>query len=323
MKTRIFIFNSFAIAFLSVTAWAYVVQDGDTLSKIAFKHVSSKVYGEDGSLKQLIALNPQIKNPDLIVVGENINLPNETLELVVFPSSPGLMPNRAPAIEALEVETSVEGYSLIEANPRFFYSRIDGSDSGSDAVLLSKLNYGLNLSWRQLWSETFETFVKLGVTKFEFTESASRTLEGKSFVQNNLEVGARLDLSESTKLGVSLGAGEEIFYRATTPTKVTIDSVMVPKLHLSIEQDVFSKKPFTLGVEAKVSLISSAQTDDYNINAGWGYVGRVYVEQEPKDSNFKVRAGVFYGQQFQNTSIVDLRRSDLGVDIGISWSFGK
>ncbi len=45
----------------------YVVKSGDTLSGIAAK------YGVE--LDALIAANPQIKNPDLIYVGDKVTIP--------------------------------------------------------------------------------------------------------------------------------------------------------------------------------------------------------------------------------------------------------
>ena len=44
----------------------YTVKRGDTLSAIAVKHHTT--------VKNLLALNPKIKNPDLIYVGDTIRL---------------------------------------------------------------------------------------------------------------------------------------------------------------------------------------------------------------------------------------------------------
>ena len=44
----------------------YIVKKGDTLSAIAVKHHTT--------LKNLLALNPQIKNPNLIYPGDAIRL---------------------------------------------------------------------------------------------------------------------------------------------------------------------------------------------------------------------------------------------------------
>jgi LysM domain len=339
---------TFGVAVITASAFAaiYVVKDGDTLSKIAAKSLHGKIYGKEGGIEKLVALNPKIKNPNLIFPGDEINLSNDDQKLadsspqadmsatrspaaaeasVIAPNSESPVAATLPEIKPVGTTTESEGYSLIDMQPRFFYSRVDGSEAsnGSGAILLSKLNYGLNASWRQLWSDTFESFVNLGLTKFEFTSSSSRTLEGEKLTQSDLEVGAKLKLSSKTQVMFSLGAGEELFYQATTPTTVKIDSVMVPKLNAGITQVLYTKKPFTLGSEFKFTLLSSANTDNYKVKSGWGYLGRVFVKQESKKSNLALQTGLFYGQHLQNTSIVNLKRSDLGVDFGLSWSFGK
>jgi LysM repeat protein len=49
---------------------AYVVQSGDTLFKIAAKY-----YGDGYQYSKILAANPQITNPDLIRVGDLVNIP--------------------------------------------------------------------------------------------------------------------------------------------------------------------------------------------------------------------------------------------------------
>ncbi len=98
---------------------------------------------------------------------------------------------------------------------------------------------------------------------------------------------------------------------------------MVPKFNTGITQNFFTKKPFTLGMEAKISLASPVRTDEHSIKLGWGYLGRIFIKQEPLNSNLVLQTGFFYGQHLQNTSTLNLKHSDLGVDFGLSWSFGK
>ena len=49
---------------------AYVVKSGDTLFKIAQKY-----YGDGYQYGKILSANPQITNPDLIRVGDLINIP--------------------------------------------------------------------------------------------------------------------------------------------------------------------------------------------------------------------------------------------------------
>jgi hypothetical protein len=77
-------------------ATTYVVRDGDSLSKIAQKNLGSPVYPETGSLKKLLALNPQIQDPTFILPGTVLELGAQDLQTTacVLPSA-----DRTPAQE--------------------------------------------------------------------------------------------------------------------------------------------------------------------------------------------------------------------------------
>ena len=54
----------------------YIVKKGDILSQIVEKYTSPPppLYGKNGRLEKIIALNPQINNSNLIIVGDKIIL---------------------------------------------------------------------------------------------------------------------------------------------------------------------------------------------------------------------------------------------------------
>lgn len=61
----------------------YNVQTGDTLGKIA-----AKFLGDATRFKEILAVNPQITNPNLIKVGQQITLPSGASRSPSIPSSP-------------------------------------------------------------------------------------------------------------------------------------------------------------------------------------------------------------------------------------------
>jgi hypothetical protein len=63
------------LAYASSTYVTYVVKDGDRLSKVAGKMIKGPVWGESGSLKKVLALNPQIENSNSVYRGQKILLP--------------------------------------------------------------------------------------------------------------------------------------------------------------------------------------------------------------------------------------------------------
>ena len=54
---------------------SWTVRHGDTLSELAAKHFGRPIFGDSGSLNKLLQLNPNIQNPNLIRVGESLQLP--------------------------------------------------------------------------------------------------------------------------------------------------------------------------------------------------------------------------------------------------------
>ncbi|WP_216829788.1 cell wall hydrolase [Alkalihalobacterium elongatum] len=66
MKKLIFLLTLLAALFFAAPAFAYTVEKGDTMTKIAQAHGLT--------LKELAEANPQIKNLDLIYIGDHIHI---------------------------------------------------------------------------------------------------------------------------------------------------------------------------------------------------------------------------------------------------------
>jgi N-acetylmuramoyl-L-alanine amidase len=96
------------ISFLFATpAFAYKVQEGDTLTQIASKN--------NLTLEELIAVNPQVQDHNLIFVGETINteLPkmvvSNSLELTLLPK---LIRVEAPSDELEEINEQIQNLNV-------------------------------------------------------------------------------------------------------------------------------------------------------------------------------------------------------------------
>ncbi len=88
------------------TGGTYVVRAGDTLGKIASRMGTS--------LSALLAVNPQIKNPSLIYVGQVINLPSGTNP----PPPPPPPGNPPPPFESYaSLKIAYEGGMFIRSDP--------------------------------------------------------------------------------------------------------------------------------------------------------------------------------------------------------------
>lgn len=334
---RLGVGSGFFIA-AGVFASSYIVKHNDTLSEIASRTARGKIYGRGGSLQKLLVLNPQIKDADRIYAGQTIRLSrgaNTLAQRQKLKSYDTLgeddLSNRSPASDENVVASAIvpaaelNGRLLLEVTPSFYYSRIDATElsNSSEGHLLSGLNARIDATLKYLWSERLASFASVGLARYNFSVPTNVALDGSRFMNTKLETGIRWQALPTTALLVSLGAQDEIFYRSTSPSTVKIDSLMVPRLTVGVGQDIYTKGLFTLGTELQFSALAARTTDLYRVKAGQAYRGRLFVIRQPKSPGLSVATGMFYGQQFQNTDLLEMKRSDLGVDFALTWSFGK
>ena len=90
----------------------YTVQSGDTFATIA-----KKFLGDSQRYKEVIAVNPQVADPNLIKVGEVLNIPDTSSATVAPPrgvASSFAFPSLIPSAQASDVSTSTDGSSFMD-----------------------------------------------------------------------------------------------------------------------------------------------------------------------------------------------------------------
>lgn len=94
----------------------YVVQTGDTLSKILNRYFSGRIYGKEHGLALLLEMNPQIKKADTIFLGQKIVIPNPNPPVAVISNPPAESSNSAAPPESIQPKKIV-----VYVNYRFNY----------------------------------------------------------------------------------------------------------------------------------------------------------------------------------------------------------
>lgn len=125
LTPALFLLSSLAVA------KEYPVEKGDTLSQIAQRvYPDKRVYGKNGSLAELLRMNPNIMNPNYVLVGENIRL-NTDIEVV--------NPAVEPIVEKKE-ETSQQLYDNfilgLGFGPRFYSQGQTGALGKADGQVI-------------------------------------------------------------------------------------------------------------------------------------------------------------------------------------------
>ncbi len=322
------------VSSISGAAWAYVVKSGDTLSTIAAKQISKKVYGKSGSLKKIIALNPQIKNPDFIKLGDQVIVSNDQSILAKAETKffPQVLRSPAEAVPALsEPETSSikeatpQGYYLFSIEPEFISTKLQGTDSstGASANLVSKSNYGLRTSYSQVWNSKFQTKFFFGLTKLSIKEpSSGGTLSNADQTMYSYGATLQFKLSENFIIGSGLGVTQRPYLRAISSTLVALDATSVPSALIDASYNLLKVTPFTLGAAFHTSLDLPVSENAYSTKLNPSYGASIYVRHDVNPS-FQTELGLRGLYQIENTTIVDQSQTDYGIYLMLHYSFGK
>lgn len=304
-------------------AQEYVVRQGDTLSQIAQRLLPElRVYGKHGSVAKLLALNPHLREPDVIAVNERI----------AFPATKRLVSSKEAAAESIvkKPEDSPEqisaGSSVLTLGSYFYYSTTQGRDlsSAADATLVSKLNKGLSLAWAQHWSPRVSTILFGGVAREEYAASGSSSSAIHDGKQTLTHLGAALRWNFSSLLyGKAEGRKESVVYHRgiSSGQGITFETIEEHRLGLALGIRLLDIKPFAWSAEIGGYWKSRERNSYYQTRAGPGY--RLGMEVAQEFTHTKLIGDIFYRWQRQNTSIADAHKSELGIGLAIGWKLGE
>jgi hypothetical protein len=311
-------------------ATVYVVKPDETLSEIAHSMIPGPVWGTRGSLAQVLKVNSNIKNPNLITIGQKIFLPENT----VLQAQTELKAQERTLAEVSTPESAAsEGKSAVPENSEhtnislgfgLYQSKLSSTDlsSGGKSILGSAFSPELSVQWNQYWQSGLKTYI-LGSVRFEnySTTSQTQTVPEHQPTEVNAEIGARvLKLSDRGELGLSLSYAGEPFVRASSITTLALDAVSIPKANISLNYDFYRSVTLKLSAISEVSYLGPASTASYEVKSGVAYALGVRLTEERSHPIF---AELKYSEAFQNTSITNETYSSLGLNFGMSFDVGS
>lgn len=316
----------------SAVAYTYRAKAGDTLSEVLYQHLGPPIYGAKGCLRYT-ALKNKMSNVNTIFPGQEIEIPSleewsqQNGERKVASGEEKKMEEKQPEIANISAPPNPPApaflpHSEIEVLPSFSFLQVEGLErsNSSRAVLISRLVSGADFSWSQLWSERVKTYALLGAKKITIESASSRTLLNGSQTYSKIEFGSKLRLLDHVEVGVGVGAEEQVLYRAVSATEVQIDAVPMPVARGSLAYEFARARPLSAGVQVGASYYFPVNTVIYNTGHGASYDGKLFLTHETPA--VRLRTGFYYGINKQETSLLDFTRTDMGVELGMSWRIG-
>jgi LysM repeat protein len=310
----------------SAFALSYVVKKGDILSRIAQKKIAGPIYGKGGSLQKLLELNPKIKNPNLIFVGDRIQIPYEQPSFA--DSTPASTPpvSRASAAESEKIETDAS----FKAHHRPFEISISAGNSyftstdklnNSKAGVASNINFGASAVYVQNISGLLHLKGKIALEHQSYNPIDTRTLINSNRIY--LDYGLGLLMLHNIDLISELTVGMQArpLLRTNSSTSLIIDAVSIPYTRYQISGNFWETSngmKFGSSLGAKLLLPVSAPASN-RMKLGFGATAEVYSKESLKGGN-ELLLKLSFEYEKQDSKLSD--RSYYQVGLGASYQFG-
>ncbi|MFP5387374.1 MAG: LysM peptidoglycan-binding domain-containing protein [Bacteriovoracia bacterium] len=166
-KTTNILIVSLGILYIGTTyAFEYLVRGGDTLSEVVKVHFpGSRIYGNSGKIKDVLKLNPNLKNPDLILPNDKILLEKTRISAS---EDEEYAPSSSPSVVGeVEVDDS-EWLTTLYYGARYTQFSQSGSLAGADLGVLLINEITFRTEYRQ---KDWSWGVGLNTYRFKYSES--------------------------------------------------------------------------------------------------------------------------------------------------------
>ena len=291
---------------LVAQAQVYIVAKNDSFSQIASRHLGLPVWGKRGTLKKLAELNPHIKNLNRIYPGQQILLSEEIKPEVVETKTKEIM---STPVEVKVAEEKPQTPVTFEIIPKFAFSNMDMVDTrtGGTSSLASQYYVALEGRYLQPWSERFTSYMSLGISQIQFAkpQDSNKSLENRNKTLFGVGVGAQYGLTAKMTFEGYFKYQQQVFARAKDSTHILVDSVAIPAIGSKLSYDLYTSRPYTIGVSALAELLMSGKADSYDVKSGSAFGGGLYMKQNPAFKNWSLQTELTLYNRSQDTDIVE------------------
>ncbi len=325
-----FLISALALTFFisSARGHTYVVRPGDNLShSILGIHVPGPVWGVDGSFSKALKLNPNLKNPNLIFPGMEIDLTGlvsestaetESTTVPVVETAPTVSTERAPAsVEPSTVVSETEA-SLPPADPhiesvgftpslsytQIYYQETRVADYKANALTL-KLNY------RRALSAKWDAGVNSYFTAHTLNSNNSTTQMRMLGV--NLRAGYQIPLVAQIRLNLMGG----LYYATTIVSRNAFgyNNVSGPQIFPVLSSPINQDKD-SVYVYGKYSPMFDGMSFSSTGNERAAGLGYVYGAHRA----LPITLSVDYAEMNLNfKSVLYMKNRSLSFGLGLSW----
>lgn len=338
----------------------FIVKKGDSLAMILSTLNACPLYGKNNSVDRTIKTNSNIldHNGNLILPGSKISLPLSTLKrskdyyvknyevfitnlnakncstnnkvLVTnkkkqrrIASSEEQKDNENKKYKEPAEDDDFDPVSWIGFQPQFSYLRINGKDltTQGTAVVLSNLNIGGTLSWRQVWSDRTRSEINLSAMKVKMYPSTTKTISDGTQTLTKFGFLYEYFLNPRLFVGFDMTAQQEMTFQAISTNELKLPLATIFKGGPKIGIILAKVKKLSLTAEGGARYLTTTTSADQTFSGGLKeYHGKLLIQ------HFTDRRGLLGGINYRTenlkSNLINEQIIELGFELGYFMRFG-
>ncbi len=306
----------------------YTVRSGDTLSGIAKREFSGPVYGKSGSLKKVIDLNADIKDPNRIYPAQKVILSPEDASVSVEENAPvsvevaavPLASNESSAVEAAQDATQEESH------PSFGFAlhgilsgtgvNVTARDRSYKTDLDSKLNKGLKLRGYYFINDHSMVGVELKALNTEFSDTSDGRFVGREKVLKEVSAFYQLSFASNWHFEIQAGSEQALFIAQDDADSFHFEAVFVDNVSLGLDYDLYKSSSIRWSLGLSTAYNSAAEARTVDVDPGYSYGAGTGLDYTLKTDTY-LEAGLFYDRRIQDTDDAKQKTAETGVTLGL------
>lgn len=319
-----------------LSARTYTVKSGDSLSKIAHKEGGGPVYGPQGSLKKILDLNPEVKNPDRIYPRQILVLSPEEVASEPQPSPADndnaldSVPTDASAADAASAAAAANDSSATDAKaaegPLFAVAlqgflagtslKVSAKDRSYKTELDSELKPGLQLQGFYFLNSRAALGLGLKLQETEYAATRDGRFEGREKVLKGFEALYQQRAGERFEFTLKAGTEQALFFVQEEASRFTLENAFVDFLRFELGYDLYQGETVVWSLGTGLSYEAAAETRSVDIDAGYSYGASTKLSYNLGSATF-IEAGCFSERQIQDTALAKQKAWTSGLQLGL------
>lgn len=357
MVKSAFIFSLFLFSIMSFAQESYTVRKGDTLLSIADKALGLTKKNDPRRYqfaKQIQALNPQLKNPNILEPGESITLPAsakiDTATAATAVTTPVVQPptvveeaakpEETPVAETVPATNPVADeptpaahtaahsadkhsqhpdFIFLQARYQSLKFKAKDETTKTESTLPAGSSYGLDLQYGKILNETWHLLFQAGFTQTNFKDfkETGRTINHKSETLKFFGLGVAYDLTHTLHLDLMATYADRTFLIPTTSTDYELKAHMIPGADLNISWDFYSGNSNIFGASAIGEYIASLKKDDIKYESAVEPVYALYWKSKNGHDSLNFKATLTYKHGHQKTNVSEQYEDLTTLGLGV------